>query len=103
MNENRKRVPTAVSVDLTKMMAEYGRMLACELRYDPGYLEELIEIRGQRLGQWSVSIPCPACEECGGDAVQVECPECELAPRDDCPVCDGYGRFWTCGTCEEGL
>jgi len=97
-----RRVATAVSVDLSKMMAEYDRMLACELRYDPGYLEELIEIRGERLGQWSVKIPQPECVVCGGAAVQMGCPECEAAPRDDCPLCDGYGRFWTCRTCEEG-
>lgn len=99
--KNYKRVATAVSVDLSKMMAEYDRMLDCQLRYDPAYLEELIEIRGEKLGQWSVKIPQPECAACGGTAVQVECPECATAPRDDCPLCDGRGRFWTCHTCEE--
>ena len=100
--KNSKRVPTAVSVDLSKMMGEYDRMLTCELRYDAAYLEELIEIRGEKLGKWSVKIPQPECVACGGTAVQVDCPECETAPRDGCPLCDGYGRFWTCHTCEEG-
>ncbi len=94
-------VAVALRVDYTKAMAELARMLACEIAYNPLYLTELIEVEGAQLGSFTIEAPVPECDGCGGPVVQVACPECQLAARDDCPLCDGYGRFWACETCEE--
>jgi hypothetical protein len=94
-------VAAALRVDYTKAMGELKRMLTCEIAYDPLYLTELIEVEGAQLGSFTIEAPVPECDGCGGPVVQVACPECQLAARDDCPLCDGYGRFWVCETCEE--
>jgi len=91
----------AIRVDYSKAMAELARMLDCEIEYDPLYLTELVEIEGVPLSTFVIDAPLPRCDDCGGPVVQVVCPECQLAARDDCPLCEGYGRFWVCETCEE--
>ena len=97
----RGSMPQAIWVDYSKALAELGRMLTCEIAYDPLYLTELIEVGGAQLGSFTIEAPVPECDGCGGPVVQVACPECQLAARDDCPLCDGHGRFWVCETCEE--
>ncbi|MEZ4591839.1 MAG: hypothetical protein R3D55_11965 [Chloroflexota bacterium] len=93
-------MPQAIWVDYSKAMAELARMLACEIAYDPLYLTELVEVEGTPLGNFVIDVPLPECDSCGGPVVQVACPECQLAARDDCPLCEGYGRFWVCEACE---
>lgn len=90
-----------VRIDLSKAESEFKRMVSGETSLSFGYLAELVEI-GPILGDMVV-FPADGymyCEECNIENVIRKCPECELAPMDDCGLCDGMGGWLECPECE---
>jgi hypothetical protein len=84
------------TIDLRKTMSEAKRMASGEIAYDEDYLMELAEYDGDETPDFQLSLVC----DCGGALQFIDCPECDVLPRDDCPLCEGNGVFLDCFECE---
>ena len=84
-------------IDLSKAVSEMERMERGEIVYSATYIQELIDTPDDVVVELELS-----CGDCQAPLAWVECSECELAPRDDCPHCDGDNGWWDCLTCDGG-
>ena len=91
-----------IGVSISKAEAELKRMLRGEIAFNPGYLSELIEITDENGKDFHLDIDFNlACSVCNNEPVVVPCPECQIAPRDDCSLCNGDGGWLACQVCED--
>lgn len=89
-------------VDFSRADGELRRMVAGQIPFNQGYLDELIEVSGPDDVQISFVL---ACEECGQSVNWVECPVCVVllgARSPECSLCEGAGGFFECPKCSGG-